>query len=378
MHAVAAPAAQLPVPTNRVYVRPQKLSSPRAVLVGFCESSRNAAPYDDKDCTFFGLNKAYIFQPTLHYYFETHSPEIYNWEIRRPNGHKTWLKSFKGPIFQHVADPEIPNSIAYPLQEVADFIGVNIWRLVEIGKPLVSATKDPYLTSSIAYQIALAMYEGFETIELYGIDLNTGGEYAWQKAGVEYLLGMAAGRGHKVILPGNCPLLHGDLYGRGFLKPEGESITVTQLEVRMKELQQKLEKMSAEWQRCSGCLMEARYTMSQMPPGIDAETQDKRVKELAQMESQLKAQCLQIQGSLQEVMYMISTTPQGQPGDQAIAQIESGQVTAGAAGGGNFALNAAGVLAQTDEVPPVESGGNFETNGHEQTIEPQLVIVAGG
>ena len=363
---------------SRVYSRPASPPSRRALIVGFCESSRNATPYDDTDATIFGLNKAGIFMPRIDYFFETHSPEIYTWEVRRPNKHLDWMRAFKGPIFQHVADPTIPNSIAYPLQEVAAFIGQNIWRLVEIGKPHVSAAGDPYLTSSIALQIALAMYERFEVIELYGVDLNTGGEYAWQKAGVEYLLGMAAGMGIKVVLPGNCPLLHGEIYGRGFLKPEGESITIPQLEIRKTELEKKMSKVTEQYWQVAGALAEAKHTMAQMPPGIDAEKQDQRVKELAQGEGQLKAQVLTTQGMLQEVMYMISTTPQGQPGDQAIAQIESGEVTAGAAQTLNFEINEDGVLAAVGEPAEPESGGNFETNGHEQVIEAQLVSVAGG
>ncbi len=352
MHQVAAPAAQLPAPANRVYVRPEKPPAKRCLVVGFCESSRSATPYDDTDVSIWGLNKAYIFMPRLDRFFEMHSPAIYNWEIRRPNKHIDWMKQYPGEIIQHVADPAFPNSIAYPLQEVSDFIGRNIWRIVEMGKPLVTAGKDPYLTSSIALEIALAMYEGFETIELYGVDLNTGGEYAWQKAGVEYLLGMAAGMGIKIILPGNCPLLHGEIYGRGFLKPEGESITVPQLETRMAELQKKMAKVTEQYHQCTGALMEAKFTMEQMPPGIDAEKQDHRIKALSQQQKQLEASALQTQGAIQEVGYAISTTPQGQPGDQAIAQIEAGQSTS--------AITAIGI----------------DGNGHEQTVEAELVAVA--
>lgn len=329
MRKVAAPAAEIIAPASgpRLYVKPEKPPSKRAVLVGFCESSRNAAPYDDRDCTFFGLNRAYTFQPRIDYFFEMHGPDIYRWKVRRPAGHIEWMKAFPGPIFQHVADLEIPNSMAYPLQAIADNVGQNIWRLVQVGQPLVSAGKNPYLTSSIAYQIALAMYEGFPEIELYGIDLNTGGEYAWQKAGVEYLLGMAAGRGHKVVLPGNCPLLgDGKLYGRGFLKPEGEAISKPQLEVRLEELRGKFEKVQTNFHQVTGALMEAKRTAVEMPGGVDAERQDQRLRELNQAEGQLKAQLLALQGQQQEVLNMISWTPEGQAGDQAIAQLEAGQV----------------------------------------------------
>lgn len=357
---------------TRIYERPAKPSSQRAVLTGFCESSRNATPYDDKDVTIFGLNRGYTFMSRIDYFFEMHGPAIYRWKIRRPEGHLEWMQRFKGPIFQHLADPEIPNSIAYPLQAISDFVGQNIWRLIQVGQPLVSAGKNPYLTSSIAYQIALAMYEGFEQIELYGIDLNTGGEYAWQKSGVEYLLGMAAGRGHKIILPGNCPLLgDGKLYGRGFLKPEGEQITKPQLEVRLKELQAKYQKTQDEFHQITGALMEARHMATELPGGVFAEKQDQRIRELVNGEAQVKARVLAMQGSLQEILNMISWTPDGQPGDQAIAQLETGQLASYAPGeDGGLTLVLGEPIAGLETAPAA--------NGHEQTIEAELVAVAGG
>jgi hypothetical protein len=90
---------------------------------------------------------------------------------------------------------EIPSSVAYPVDEVVANIGI------------------PYFTSSVSYMLGLAMLEGFDRIELYGLDMASETEYAYQKAGTEFLLGMAMGRGIKVYVPEKSLLLRAGLYG---------------------------------------------------------------------------------------------------------------------------------------------------------------------
>lgn len=301
----------------------QKLISaakPKVALVGFCEGSRNWTPYLDPEFEIWGLNNGRVFQPVAHRWFDMHGAHIYRWELRRPHKHLEFLKSFPGPVYMHDYDPEIPTTVTYPLQEVAEYLGVNIWR-TEPGKDLVQATGDPYLPSTISYQLALALYEGFREVHLYGIDLNTGGEYAWQKAGVEFLLGFAAASGVKVVLPENCPLLRGNLYGRGFKKPEGEKVSKSQYEVRLKELQERLAKVTAKYHQVSGAKAESDWIIAQMPPGINAEHLAKRNKELVAGMLQLEAEARQLEGMIKEISYWISMTPDGQPGKQAIEQL---------------------------------------------------------
>lgn len=68
-------------------------------------------------------------------------------------GPEIWerLKNLRVPLVTSTPHPEFPTSEAYPLQKVLD-IGI------------------PYLTSTPAYAIALAIAEGFEEIRLYGVD----------------------------------------------------------------------------------------------------------------------------------------------------------------------------------------------------------------
>ena len=97
-------------------------------------------------------------------------------------------------------------------------------RLVECDVPLYmqskyfdSATRYPfdevattigrhYFNSSIAYAMALAIHEGAEEIAIYGVDMKGDDEYGYQKPNMEYLIGLAIGKGIKVTIPDESPL----------------------------------------------------------------------------------------------------------------------------------------------------------------------------
>jgi hypothetical protein len=71
----------------------------------------------------------------------------------------------------------------------------------------VEQTTGDYWCSSIAYMFALALHEGAEEIALYGVDMRgDNDEYAYQRPNMEYLIGLARGRGVLVTLPDACSL----------------------------------------------------------------------------------------------------------------------------------------------------------------------------
>ena len=293
----------------------------RVAIIGFCQDSREWTPYEDSSLECWGLNRGYVFQRRADRWYDMHSKEIRYCEHRRPGKHTEWLKAFKGPVYMHQPDPEIPNSVAYPLAEVAHEIAGNLYRQDKDGN-LTSAENEPYLTSSIAQEIAHAITEGYDEIRLYGIDLNTDSEYAWQKPGVEYLLGVAAGRGIKVVLPDCCPLLKGRIYGRGFLSPEGERMSLDQLQIRLKSLQKEQQQVSEQINQMLGAKRELEFVQSQMVPGLDHERLDDRRKKMQEGINQLQGRLLQVEGGLKETGYWISQTPAGQEPAEAMAQLQ--------------------------------------------------------
>lgn len=294
----------------------------RVAIVGFCNDSREMAPYEDETIEIWGLNRAYLFMHRANRWFDLHSPAIQHNQHRRPGKHLDWLKAFPGPVYMHGADPDIPNSVTFPLAEVAETIGSTLVRMNDKGQT-ERGPDAPYLTSSIAMEIALAIHEGYEEIQLWGIDLNTDSEYAWQKPGVEYLIGVALGRGIRVVLPDNCPLLRGSIYGRGYLSPTGEQMSMEQLEARSKGLEHDRNQLVHQLAELTGAKRELHFVMDQMVPGLDHERMDERLKRMAEGIGQLQQRLMQIEGAMKELAYWIHQTPAGQAPAEAIDQIRS-------------------------------------------------------
>lgn len=68
--------------------------------------------------------------------------------------------------------------------------------LDEIGKKLGSR----YFTNSIAYMIAYAIYKGYKGINIWGVDMESDSEYAYERSCVTYWIGQAEARGVKVTI----------------------------------------------------------------------------------------------------------------------------------------------------------------------------------
>ena len=89
----------------------------------------------------------------------------------------------------------------YPLQAVIERFGTD------------------YFNSTVDYAIALALHEGHKEINLYGINMISHSEYAYQKPGVDFWCGVAIGMGVKVIAHGGLTSImktrDGLLYGYG-------------------------------------------------------------------------------------------------------------------------------------------------------------------
>ena len=80
---------------------------------------------------------------------------------------------------------EIPLSEAFPLRKYVEKFGI------------------PYFSNTISYMIAYALLEGAEEIEIFGVNQRSSSEYFYEKAGVEYTLGLAVGAGVKVTVHGD-------------------------------------------------------------------------------------------------------------------------------------------------------------------------------
>ena len=72
---------------------------------------------------------------------------------------------------------------------------------------LIKKYKTEFFSNAICYMVVWAIELGYKKIRLYGCDMMTQEEYAWEKGGLEYWLGYAKGLGITIEVAGGSSLL---------------------------------------------------------------------------------------------------------------------------------------------------------------------------
>lgn len=209
----------------------------KVAVVGFASTSRNLAPFQDPTWEIWGLNSLYALIPRFSRWFEIHPREYLKQDLGRSElqaagiDHYTWLTQQPGrdglcsvpdcqcrkeggtphefkPIYMQEHYPQIPASVPWPRKEIND------WTCSQFG----AQAEVDYFTSTPGEMVAHAIYEGASEIALYGVDLLQDEEYAYQRPGCEYWLGVARGLGIKVTVPQASVLLKAN-YVYGYTEP---------------------------------------------------------------------------------------------------------------------------------------------------------------
>jgi hypothetical protein len=233
----------------------------KVAIVGFADSSRNAAPFDDPEWTVWSLNQLYRHIPRFDRWFEIHSRPIFVADIVRDTHYVEWLQTAPVPVYMMQTFPDMPMSVRYPIEQVGALQGIPVaqTRAWYEGLALPSATRGggPYLQSAIGFMIALAILEGFEEIGLWGIDLVVGGEYEYQKPNAEFWLGYAMARGIKVTIPKTSALLR-QLYVYGYeVEPPYWPFRLSDFGASTALYQKQRDDVEAEVYKLDGAILEA-------------------------------------------------------------------------------------------------------------------------
>lgn len=192
--------------------RPRKS---KVAILGFAPHYTQA-PFADPDCEIWGVNQLHQFIPRADRWFELHRWEVVLAEnaleaAAAPHGvsrHMEWMKTFPGPIYMIESRAEIPSSVTYPLDTLVHFAFPWATKLPD------GRWDDAYFRCSASYMLALAIFEGFAEIHIYGVDMAQVVEYREQRPSCEYFLGLATGKGIKVVRPPDSNLLRAPyLYG---------------------------------------------------------------------------------------------------------------------------------------------------------------------
>lgn len=167
-------------------------------VVGFAPQTRELANAEPSHVELWGLNIGHVFLKRWDRWFQVHP---FVWQGKPMYGrdaeHLRFLQSCTVPLYMNEPTDNMPMARPYPYEEVYKAIGRR------------------YLTSTGAHAIALAIAEGVDELKVYGINVATDLEYVEQRPCIEYLLGLAEGRGIKVVLPEYATLLRGRTYPLG-------------------------------------------------------------------------------------------------------------------------------------------------------------------
>lgn len=121
--------------------------------------------------------------------FEMHPIDMQAQSVKReyakPRAHYKWLKANKNiPVYMLKDDPNVPLCRRYPIEDAMALTAH--WKF---GDGSAYSFK-----SSVDYMWALAVLEGFERVEIYGIEMSSGTEYAYQRESYALWQGFALGR----------------------------------------------------------------------------------------------------------------------------------------------------------------------------------------
>jgi len=177
----------------------------KLAIVGTHPDTREQAPWDEPAFEIWAFNEV-LGQKTwckrADVIFQMHDPAIYRSQHNRSHaGHWDWLQQDHGDlkIYMQNADPQVPNSVRYPLEYVQS-LGCNF-------------NKDLLLTSSIAQALALAALVDYDIIRVYGVEMRSDTEYRNQREGVIAWIYYLLGRGANVEFIGGEEIFNKRLYG---------------------------------------------------------------------------------------------------------------------------------------------------------------------
>ena len=160
----------------------------KVCIVGLGHVTHNDAPWMDEAWEKWGLPWDEGYWVLMERHFEMHDMRLLDSKrSKRKAGYLERLAECPA-LYLQAPDDRLPDARIYPFDAVAESIGGYYWN------------------SSIAYALALAIHEQAEEIAIFGVDMDGTDEYAYQKPNLEYLIGIARGKGIKVTIPAASPL----------------------------------------------------------------------------------------------------------------------------------------------------------------------------
>lgn len=169
----------------------------KLAIVGSGTETRHLAPFHDPNFTIWIFNEAATSDWCKRWdaCFQMHRPEIYTGHNTKDPNHWRWLQEKHGkPVYMQEVDPRVPDAVRYPLEDAIALTGLR------------------YLTSTIAYALALSKLLGFEQVDVYGVEMSFT-EYQYQAECYRFWVGYLKGAGVEVNLYSGQKMFESPLYG---------------------------------------------------------------------------------------------------------------------------------------------------------------------
>ena len=177
-------------------------------IVGAHDRTRDNAPWDNHDIDIWVFNEWANAEWCKRWdaVIQIHKPEVYqDMSNRKDPAHWIWLQQEHGkPIYMQDVDPDVPDSVAYPLDWInKEFLSTLTFEGKEVKNYRATA----------AYALPLALYLGYKKIHIYGIEMEHSSEYKSQQSNFAFWVGVATGRQVPVELHCTPGLFNSELYG---------------------------------------------------------------------------------------------------------------------------------------------------------------------
>jgi hypothetical protein len=160
-------------------------------FLGYAPNVRNAPAIPGAERWCFNSYRTYHLRfpearETYTRWFDLHSKEHI---LKTRYQSYDWYKEQTKPIYLQEQQEDIPSSLAFPAEAL----------MKHFGTPEAPET---FFTCSAAWMIALAIYEGFERIDVWGIAAASNDtEYNYERPCIAYWVGRARQAGIEVFLP---------------------------------------------------------------------------------------------------------------------------------------------------------------------------------
>lgn len=156
------------------------------------------APFINPEYEIWGISDIYTLITRADRWFEMHSYEEIKNHIPRENPEANHLKEMDKlniPVYMQNCIAEIKQAIRYPIERMTEKYP-NWW------------------TNSLCYMFALAIDEGFEEINIYGVDMANTDEFVEEIPAIAKWIGYCVAKGITVNVPETSILQnHNYLYG---------------------------------------------------------------------------------------------------------------------------------------------------------------------